>query len=643
MKTLFLTGSLMALVGVGLPSRASMTLHLSIEHHLRLAEAVCRGTVVRVECFKDAGDGHLYTRTQVRVNEVFKGRFPAVVTLTHRGGTWGRQGELDGWAPQFNVGEERLLFLARQRHGRLQALDGSASAPKLRRQIARDFRSAVGDTDFAPDDAALLQEVRLRATQDPTPGIDVTDQGGDDAAMPADPTMLTAAAPGGVTNLLVSGGISSRFLAADRGEPIPYLVDADALPPGLTLTQAVNAVKAALNAWAAVTTLTFTFEGVQSFGMPAVDVAGSGGKIRIQLHDLYGVITGPTTLGQGGRWTLRDFTSAGWGTGGSVKGNEFDESSAGYLTVKHTQSSLTNLATFTEVLCHELGHVLSQAHSSEVYPESNLGKREAMMYYLVHADGRGATLGSWDPPVIRQVHPPGNTPPYTYGRVMDIITLPSGAPNLPGVNEVQLRGYDLQSTNLTMATNEATAGTGTFSLAGRVVRFTPNAPYNTSRLEPADGSYYDRIAFRFSDGTNAAPYGRVRVISHSPDRYPSGGGDGIPDSWMTTYWGNPNPAAGANRGATADYDGDGLTNFQEYQLGTSPINANSKLRLTRITSNSLEWEAKPWELYEVPSSTNLPTWTRTLNPVLPTNSPAAITGLTHHGAKVQFFRVLKVP
>jgi len=624
-----------------------MSLPLPIDQHLRLAQAVCRGTVVRMECFKDSADGHLYTRTHVRVDEVFKGKFPAVVLIVHRGGSVGAEGERDGWAPQFKVGEERLFFLARHGNGTLQALNGCASALKLQRlgSVLLSSRKTAG-RGFVAADAALLEEVRRQSVRSDDPGIDVTDQAGvEPASLAEEPPAPAAAASTAVTNLLVDEfGNSSRFLAADRGEPIPYLVDADALPIGISLTQAIDAVKSALNAWATVTSLKFTFEGVQSFGRPAANVTNSGGKIRVQLHDLYGYITGPTTLGKGGRYVVRDFTSSGWGNGGRVIGNEFDESTAGYLTLKHTNVALRTLATFTEVLCHELGHVLSLAHSSETYPESNPTLREAMMYFLVHADGRGATLGTWDPPVIRQVHPPGNTPPYTYRRVMDIVTFAFGEPSVSGLNEIQLRGYDLQSTNLAPTTSAEDASSGSFSLAGNWLKFTADDLYDSQgRLDPAGNSYYDRIAVRFSDGTNASPSVYVRTISLNPDTEPFFDEDGLPDDWMITYWDDPDPGAGPNREAVDDYDGDGFTNWQEYLLGSSPIDRNSHLRILSITSNALTWQAKPYELYEVDSSTDLKTWTRVLNPVMPTTNVGLVTGLMNNGANAQFFRVLKVP
>jgi len=45
--------------------------------------------------------------------------------------------------------------------------------------------------------------------------------------------------------------------------------------------------------------------------------------------------------------------------------------------------------------------------------------------------------------------------------------------------------------------------------------------------------------------------------------------DGLPDSWEIAHFGNI-----TSRNGTGDPDGDGLTNLQEYQLGTDPLVAN---------------------------------------------------------------------
>src|SRR5262245_29414239 len=103
---------------------ASSTIPLSPQDQLRLAVAVLRGTVLDVRSYRDPTDRLIYTRTLVRVDEPIKGVFPAVIKLVHRGGVADNEGEMDGFSPQFQVGEERLLFLARRPDGSLFAMQG---------------------------------------------------------------------------------------------------------------------------------------------------------------------------------------------------------------------------------------------------------------------------------------------------------------------------------------------------------------------------------------------------------------------------------------------------------------------------------------------------------------------------------------
>jgi hypothetical protein len=71
-------------------------------------------------------------------------------------------------------------------------------------------------------------------------------------------------------------------------------------------------------------------------------------------------------------------------------------------------------------------------------------------------------------------------------------------------------------------------------------------------------------------------------------------GDGIPDAWKILNFGTiSNPLAAA----TADPDGDGKTNLQEYLDGTNPNNPNSALKITVFsqgaTQVSLTWTSVP--------------------------------------------------
>ncbi|HTY88616.1 MAG TPA: hypothetical protein VMB80_14205 [Candidatus Acidoferrum sp.] len=86
-------------------------------------------------------------------------------------------------------------------------------------------------------------------------------------------------------------------------------------------------------------------------------------------------------------------------------------------------------------------------------------------------------------------------------------------------------------------------------------------------------------------------------------------GDGIPDWWMTKYFGHPTGQAGDFSLASDDADGDGASNSQEYLAGTDPMNPNSVFRLwagTPVNNNlSLIWPAVVGRSYQVQYKTNL--------------------------------------
>jgi hypothetical protein len=549
-------------------------------------------------------------------------------------------------SPQFKTGEEYLLFVSRRADRTLFAVQGTASAIRLQRENSETFVSAHQN---------LLDRLRIRTNQGRLPGADVTDQGASPEIGGPNPQPSGDTGGANTNGLLIDPtfGNPSRFIAPDRGEPIPYLVDTNHLPAGITPAQSLAAVSNAFNAWAAVSTFRFAFLGTQVFPTAAGLINTNDGIIRIQLHDAFNFIPESNVLGKGGSYfTVGLLTNANWGPGANVAGTEFNQSVCGFVVMKHTNSVLQNFLIFSEVLTHEIGHVIGLAHSSEDPAETNTVRQQATMYFEVHADGRGAALAAYDPPVVRLIHPT-NTPPYSFDRMMDVTTA-SPTPAVAGINELEMRGYDLQSTNLTLATTNQTLLNGTFTNAGSIVHYTANAAFSDStRFDPAGSTSYDRLYVRHSDGTNASPYVSVRVLSYSRDHFPAIS-DGIPDNWMVFYFISADPSAGPNHHATDDFDGDTLNNLTEFRSGMSPTNKNSNERITLFTGNTIQWQARPYDLYEIQGSTDLKNWNFIL-PVVPTNAPfdvrtnllatnivAAVSNLSTAGPRM-FYRVQRVP
>lgn len=625
----------LALLGTVHNAIASSIFPLSPLDHVHASAAVFRGTVLSQASFRGPDD-LIYTRTVIRVDEPLFGKFPEVLGVVHRGGQVGTEEEYFGLSPRFARGEY-LVFVARGPDGRLQCTQGSASAIPL---VRVSPANSHGD-EYARPGQELINAVRSLAKLDPHSGGDVRDQGGS----------------GGVTVSAATGmlqGINSRFLQPDRGEPIPYLIDADRLPAGMSLAQATNAVQQALNAWVAVTSLKFKLEGITSFNRGADTITTADGKLRIQLHDNYSRINSAGVLGVGGRGSSTSPAPSGWDLGGNVNGTEFRKSTFGYVILKADNAALENLATFTEVLCHEIGHALNMAHSSETFGETDPALKQAIMYYNAHADGRGATLGSYDPPVIRQAYP-ANTVPYTYHRVIDATTAPAPV-DFAGINEVELRGYDLQTTNLALSTSSPSSINGNFTLTGSKLKYTPRGYFGDSeRFDPdttGNYSYADLVFARFSDGTNASPYSLVRVLSFRGEATLTP--DGIPDYWTLKYFGHSTPQAADLSRANDDPDGDGLDNLQEYRAGTNPRAADSNLRVNTFAGQNLQFSAQAYELYELLGSTNLTDWTL-VTPIFPTTSFISIrTNLPQTNILTtvsnlptnlprMFYRVIKVP
>ncbi len=114
--------------------------------------------------------------------------------------------------------------------------------------------------------------------------------------------------------------------------------------------------------------------------------------------------------------------------------------------------------------------------------------------------------------------------------------------------------------------------------------------------------------------------------------------DGLLDEWENSY---APGTAGLGNTPDADYDSDGFTDRQEYQVGTDPTDPNDHLKLSSVSVDGVSWPVQDGVSYRVYQSTNLISWTEAGGPFLfkgQTHALVAFSGFMQSN-DVGFFRL----
>jgi hypothetical protein len=270
------------------------------------------------------------------------------------------------------------------------------------------------------------------------------------------------------------------------------------------------------------------------------------------------------------------------------------------------------------------------------------------MYWSASNDGRGAALTIYDEDRIIYGYPKTNTPPYLPDRFMVAVADNSATADLPvalGVNRVDVGGFDLQGSALT-TTLVSSLHPAQWSLSGTQLAFTPPVA-TAARLADADianGASYDWAYVQASDGVNLSRPARCAVIQIYTDSKPD---DGLPTTWLNAYFGSSSVApVGAPSHPLSDPDSDGLTNRQEFNLGTNPIDPGSPANWLSYdyAQRKLSFTPLRFAALKIQSTTDFVNWTDLGlygGSAVPQTIPISVSG--DPVVETRFYRAVPVP
>jgi hypothetical protein len=416
------------------------------------SRAIIRARVISQSCGFDSRRDIVYTYVTLRVKEVLKGQLSfSEVVLKEAGGQVGNRGTVIFGSARFTPGEEVILYLDTWPDGSLRVHDLFLGKFNVLKDPHSGQFVAVREVPGPQTDIVSLMPLGADALQPPksTSRMELSSYlrmvrkrvaADTEASSQFEQQYYTEhlmlSEPPGYQDISRAGALEPQFhlfdppgrwFEPDSGQPVSYLVNLDQAPSA-TVTDDVNA---AMRAWSTVQGC--SLQVVNGGTTTSCQTAGHG---VVNFNNCRGAFS------PGGGSCQTVLAMGGFDYGGSttvVNGTTFYQIFDSFLSINpYAACAFANHCTAQEILTHEMGHTLGLAHSWDTsYGGSPTAEEyDATMFYILHDDGRCASLKTDDMNGIRFIYPgTGGAPP-----TISTTTLPSGTMGVAYTATLQVTG-----------------------------------------------------------------------------------------------------------------------------------------------------------------------------------------------------------
>ena len=397
---------LLVLVLSTIPAKATSVVMLTDEELILSSRVIVTGTVRSVFSAWNDEQNAIYTYVEVRPDRFLKGDLGTKrIVLKQLGGTVGTKGMRINGQPQFVRGQQVLLYLSTAPDGTLRTAHFFMGAFSIVKDAATATEWATRDVDAAtveslprPDgqvvnNRAPLQDYLHKINDTLQRGtVNLQRAEGEESEPP-----IVAVPPewrhkkqkaGDVSAQFVLMGDGVRWFEPDVGQPVNFYINPSSSP---IAGGAPNEISRAMNAWSAQSGANIT---IRSAGQTGSCGMLADGTSTISFGDCMGQLQPP--FGCAGVLAI---TQTSWNPSETrtVGGRTYSRIVEADLVFNRGMDCFLGVsANLAEVVCHELGHAMGLAHSTDA---------SAIMWSVAHGRGRDATLGDDDRAGILSLYP----------------------------------------------------------------------------------------------------------------------------------------------------------------------------------------------------------------------------------------------